>query len=363
MTAKRRSTTSRSGRKKKSGILKKVFIAFILMIALSSGGAFIYFYGKVFKPNMHLKDGKTDYVYIRTTDTFTDVVNQLTDRNMLKDQHSFVWLSELMKYDQAVKPGKYLVTSGMNNKDLIVLLRSGKQEPVKIVLHSIRSKYDLAGKVGKLIEADSLGIIQLLNNNSFMAKYGLNSNTAIALFLPDTYEFYWSTTPEKFIERMYSYHEKFWDELRLSKAQELNLTKGEVCTLASIVQMETNKNDEKPTVAGVYLNRLRIGMALQADPTVVFAIGDFEMKRVSTADTKFPSPYNTYLHKGLPPGPIYLPTKQSIDAVLNFGKHNYLYFCAKDDFSGYHTFTNDYNQHLTNARKYHKALNKRKIKR
>jgi len=356
-------TKKKGSRKASKGLFRKVIFSFLIILGLSAGGAFYYYYGKVFKPNIFLSNGKTDYVYIKTNDTFIDVVNQLVDRKMLKDQNSFIWLSEMMKYDQSVKAGRYLVKSGMNNKDLISLLRSGKQEPLKLVIHSIRTKNELAGKVGKQIEADSSEIINLLNDKSYMMKFGLNSQNAISLFMPNTYEFYWNTTAERFLEKMHSHYEKFWNEERLGKARSMRLTPGEVSTLASIVQMETNKSDEKPTVAGVYMNRLRIGMALQADPTVIFAIGDFSIKRVSKADTKFPSPYNTYENKGLPPGPIYLPTQQSIDAVLNYRQHNYLYFCAKDDFTGYHTFTNDYNQHLANAAKYHKALNRRKIKR
>jgi UPF0755 protein len=350
-------------KKQKRGMMFKIIVSLVIVLMLSTVGAFVYFYEKVFRPNVFLSEGKTDYLFIKTTDTFTDVVNQLVERNLLRDKASFVWLSEYMKYDQGVKAGKYLIKNQMSNKELVQLLRSGKQEPVKIVLHAIRTKHELAGKIAKQLEADSLGLIRLLNDDGFLSKFGLDSYSAISLFIPDTYEFYWNTPNDKFIERMQTYYEKFWNDERKAKARAIGLKPAEVSTLASIVQMETNKGDEKPRVAGVYMNRIRIGMPLQADPTVIFGIGDFTIKRVSSADTKHNSPYNTYQNKGLPPGPIYLPTKQSIDAVLNFEKHNYLYFCARDDFSGYHTFTNDYNQHLANARKYHKALNKRNIRR
>lgn len=361
MTAKARKKSKSA--KSKRGLGFKIIVSFIAVLIVSAAFAFWYFYEKVFRPNIFLGTSQTEYVYIKTTDSFTDVVNQLVERQLIRDKASFVWLSEYLKYNESVKPGKYLIKDRMNNKDLVLLLRSGKQEPVKVVLHAIRTKAELAGKIGRQLEADSAGLMKLMNDDTYMAKYGLNKFTAISLFLPNTYEFYWSTPNEKFMERMHSYYEKFWNAERLNKANALGLSPGEVSTLASIVQMETHKADEKPKVAGVYINRLRIGMPLQADPTVIFGIGDFTIKRLSTADTKHPSPYNTYQVKGLPPGPIYLPTQQSIDAVLNYEKHNYLYFCARDDFSGYHTFTNDYNQHLANARKYHKALNKRNIRR
>jgi len=227
---------------------------------------------------------------------------------------------------------------------------------VKVSFISVRSLDILAGKVAANIEADSTEIAQLLKSPETAQKYGFDERTFMAMFIPNSYEFYWNTSAEQFVERMAKEFKAFWTEERLQKAENIGMTQSQVSTLASIVEVETQQNDEKARVAGVYINRLNLGMLLQADPTVVYAVGDFTLKRVLNKHLEIESPYNTYKYSGLPPGPINIPSISSIDAVLNYEKHNYKFFCAKDDFSGYHVFAVTNAQHEANARKYHKAL-------
>jgi UPF0755 protein len=252
----------------------------------------------------------------------------------------------------------------MSNNELINLLRAGMQEPVKVTFNTVRTKEQLAGKVAKNIEADSLSIITLLNDADFCAKYGFDRYKIITLFLPNTYEFYWNTSAEDFVERMAKEYKNFWNEERKQKAKKIGLTQSEVATLASIVQAEQSiHRSEWPMVAGLYMNRINKGMMLQSDPTLIFAIGDFTINRVLNKDKEIESPYNTYKHIGLPPGPILLPETKAIDAVLNFEKHEFVYMCAKEDLSGYHNFSKTLSQHNIYAQRYREALNKRGIMR
>lgn len=285
----------------------------------------------------------------------------LTDSSFIIDSESFDWVARQKNYPQLVKAGRFKIRHGMSNNQIVNLLRSGAQEPVKITVNKVRSMRKLAEAVGSKLEADTDELYRLLTDNSYLSKFGKTRETAFTLFITDTYHFNWNTSAEQFIERMYAETVKFWDDKRREKADAVKLTPDEVYTLASIVEEETIKNDEKPDVAGVYLNRIRIGMPLQADPTVKYAVGDFEIKRILNKHLEVNSPYNTYKHRGLPPGPICIPSKSSIDAVLNYNKHKYLYFCAKADFSGYHAFARNLIEHNANAEKYRKALNKNKI--
>lgn len=248
----------------------------------------------------------------------------------------------------------------MSNNELINLLRSGHQTPVNLVFNKLRIKSQLAGKVAKQLEADSTSIMHLINNPVFLTKYDLDTSNVMAVFIPNTYEFFWNTNAEQFFDRMYSEYQRFWTDTRKEKQRKTKLTPIEVVILASIVEEESNKNAEKPTISGVYLNRLKKQIPLQADPTIKFALGNFEIKRVLKKHLEVNSPYNTYKNRGLPPGPICLPSIATIDAVLNFENHKYLYFCAKDDFSGYHVFSNTLQQHNQNAIRYQKALSKLK---
>jgi UPF0755 protein len=245
----------------------------------------------------------------------------------------------------------------MNNLQLVRMLRSGQQTPVRVTFNTVRTQEELAEKISVNLEVSKEQVLELLQDSVYIRKFGFEEETVMSLFIPNTYEFWWDTSAEELFERMHKEYQSFWTEARSQKAQDLGLSKEEVSTLASIVQAESQKSDERPKIAGVYLNRLRIGMPLQADPTLVFAAGDFSIKRLTAKQMAIDSPYNTYKYAGLPPGPINLPDINSLDAVLNFEKHSYLYFCAKEDFSGYHSFAVGYDEHLSNARRYQRALN------
>jgi UPF0755 protein len=360
MPPKRRSSSKKAG-KKGSGSFKKILISLSILLLISFGSSFYYYYGKVFKPNLTLNGQKTGFIYIKSNDTFEDVVNQLTAKSMLQNQASFIWMAEFLNYKDHVLPGRYKVKDRMNNKELVSLLRSGKQEPLRIAIQNLRTKEQLAGKVGGLLEADSIALIQYLNDKGKMEKLGLTPETALSYFLPDTYEFYWNTPVPKFIERMGKAYDKFWNDERRKMATDMGLSPAEVSTLASIVMQESNRSDEWPIIAGVYYNRYLKGMKLQADPTVKFALNDASIRRIRNNHLQVESPYNTYKYAGLPPGPIYMPSAKCIDAVLRYQHHNYIYFCAKPDGSGYHAFSVTYEQHLQNAKKYQKNLNQRGI--
>ena len=250
----------------------------------------------------------------------------------------------------------------MNNNDLVNLLRSGKQSPVKVTFNNVRSLKDVSSKLSQYLEADSNQIYESFIDNKFLSDNQLNINNVISVFIPNTYEFYWNTSADDLRARMMREYKTFWNRERRKKAAKLKLSYSEISTLASIVEKEQNiRSDERPKIAGLYLNRIQQGMKLESDPTLIFALQDFNINRVLNKDKKVDSPYNTYKFKGLPPGPICIPSINSIDAVLNFEKHDYIFMCAKEDFSGYHNFATTYKQHLVNARKYQRMLNKKRI--
>jgi UPF0755 protein len=243
------------------------------------------------------------------------------------------------------------------------MLRKGEQEPVHFTLNAVHTKVQLASRVGGKLEADSIALLNMLNDDAYLSRYGMNVNTILSLFVPQTYEFYWTTSAEAFMERMAREYKKFWNEERKGKARAIGLSQTEVVTLASIVEEEQSRfDDEKPLIAGVYMNRLKAHMPLQSDPTVRYALGDFSVNRVLSEDLRTPSPYNTYLHAGLPPGPICFPEPSSVDAVLNYKKHNYIYMCAEFG-TGRHHFAETFEQHKLNAQRYRDALDKNGIKR
>jgi len=362
MTTKRPTKSKkRSGSKEKPYSIKRIIISFAILVFVSLCISFSYFYSRVFSPNLIIEGKSSEYIYIKSSDSFEDVLNQLSNRGMLKNRESFIWLSSFMDYQKKVKPGRYKVKDGMTNRELVAILRSGKQEPVRITFQNIRTKQALAGKVGRNLEADSSSIMEILNDNKILERYGLDSPKALSLFLPDTYEFYWNTTASEFVDKFGVSYLEFWNEDRKKQAASIGLSPGEISIIASIVVQESNKSDEWPTIAGVYLNRLRTGMKLQADPTVKFALNDFDLRRIRGNHLQVESPYNTYKYVGLPPGPIYMAGKRSIDAVLNYQSHSYLYFCARSDRSGYHDFAVTFEQHKQNARRYQSSLNARGI--
>lgn len=289
------------------------------------------------------------------------VYNTLIDNNILINQKAFRWVAKKKEYKGIVKPGRYSIEKGMTTNSLVNMLRSGDQSPVKITFNNVRFKEELAGKVSKYIQADSTSILRLFSNEELIQDFGFETETFRAMFIPNTYEMYWTTTADEFAKRMKAEYDRFWNDSRLKKASTLGLKPVEVITLASIVQSETIKQDELKVVAGLYINRLNKGMLLQADPTIKYAVGDYSLKRVLTKHLEIDSPYNTYKNAGLPPGPIAFPEITSIDAVLNYEKHKYLFMCAKEDFSGYHNFARTLGQHNRNAEKYRKALDKNRI--
>lgn len=337
---------------------KKIFL--IIFIVLAALAIVAYIFGKKYRDYIFAANIKMEtevaYIYIPNGSNYDDVVSILKESGYVIDIESFEQVSEWKKYSKKILAGRYEITDGMSNNELVNLLRSGKQTPVKLSFISVRSLDVFAGKVAVYIEADSTEIADLLYSNEIITKYGFNEKTFMSMFIPNTYEFYWNTSAEKFIERMAEEYKKFWSDSRKQKAAALGMSQSEVATLASIVESESQMNDERPTIAGVYINRINIGMLLQADPTVVYAVGDFTLRRVLKRHTKIDSPYNTYMYAGLPPGPICIPSVSSLDAVLNYEKHNYKYFCAKEDFSGYHNFASSLSQHNNNANKYHRAL-------
>jgi UPF0755 protein len=353
--------------KKKKGIsfFLKVVIA-ALIIAFAAGGYWAYNkYKAIYLPNVFLNAKKSEYVYIPTGSKVEDVSRILHENGIIINKATFEWVAEQKNYKNHIHPGRYLVKNLMSNNKLVDLLRSGEQEPLKITFNNIRTKDQLVTKVSALLEADSAEFHHLMHDKDFLNnKFGLNEAAILTMFIPNTYEFFWNTSAEQFLERMAKEYKSFWTEERKSRARSIGLSQTEVSVLASIVQAEQSRhNDEKPIIAGLYLNRLKKGMLLQSDPTLIYALGDFTIKRVLNIHKEVESPFNTYKYKGLPPGPINLPEISSLDAVLNFQKHDFIYMCAKEDFSGYHSFSKTYDQHLNYARKYQAALNKRKIMR
>ncbi|MBP6334062.1 MAG: endolytic transglycosylase MltG [Bacteroidia bacterium] len=346
-------------KKKKFRRILWIIVVVLLVITAALG---VKIYNFVFSPNVRSVSAGPNFVLIPTGSDIDDVVRILKERNFLIDEKSFLFSAQQMKYADKVKPGRYLLEAGMNNKELVSLLRSGRQTPIKLIFNNIRTKNELALRIGEQIEASPDAILNLMNDPDYVAELGFTTENILCLFIPDTYEFYWNTSADQFMKKMLKEYQKFWNPVRTAKAVGIAFNPVEVSIIASIVQQESNQATERPTIAGVYINRVRKNWKLEADPTLVYALGDFEIKRVLNEYKKIDSPYNTYMYKGLPPGPICLPSKSSIEAVLNYSKHNYMYFCAREDFSGYHNFANSYVQHLINARKFQKALNKRGIR-
>lgn len=348
-------------RNKKRSIFNRIFRNILLIVIILLAYAGYYAYHSFYSSNIWLGSQSQAYVYIPTNADFEDVKSLLYQNGLIVNRKSFEWMAKIKKYPSHIRPGRYKIEEGMSNSGIINKLRSGNQDAVKLVFNNIRNKEELAGRISKEIEADSTSIINLLNDPNYVASFGMTPLNVITLFIPNTYEVYWNITAKDFVERMAKEYKKFWNEVRVAKLEEIRMNRTEVMTLASIVEKETNRDKEKPDVAGVYVNRLHRNWLLQADPTLVFALGDFSIKRVLNEYKKINSPYNTYMYLGLPPGPICLPSISSIDAVLNYRKHNYMYFCAREDFSGYHNFAVDAEGHALNASRYQQALNRRNI--
>lgn len=330
-------------------------IIFFVLLSLLFGGVFFAWQPiKSYLSPAVPEKIEDPYVCIPTGASFDQVVSILKQGGFIRDEVNFRWLAEQMNYKKnKMRTGRFKIEPGWTNRQLIQHLRSGEQAPVNVVLNSERLPEDVAGKVSRFIEADSLSLVQTFHNRAYLSELGLTEETLLTAFIPNTYEFYWNTDAKGFVGRMIKEHAAFWNKNdRRAKAKQQGLTEKEVYILASIVERETNANSEKPAIAGVYLNRLRIGMKLQADPTCVFATRDFGAKRVTEWHTTYDSPYNTYVYTGLPPGPISMASIPSIDAVLNPEKHRYLYFCARPDESGTHVFAESFAAHKINAERF-----------
>ena len=317
---------------------------------------FVYYgYQIVYTPNV-LVDREDQMFIVRNGYTYRQVQEDLAKGRFVNDFVSFSFLARLMDYDKEIKPGRYLLERNMTNVAAIRVLRAGIQEPVNITFTHVRLLSELGDKITKNTGVSSGEFYEALDEFVVTNNEGFTKETILCMFLPNTYEVYFNVLPEGLVERMRTEYKKFWNEKRLESAKKIELTPIEVSILASIVQAETVKQDEAPIIAGLYINRMKKDMALQADPTLVFAVGDFTLKRVLNEHKEVDSPYNTYTHTGLPPGPINMPRIAIIEAVLDYANHNYIYMCAREDFSGYHNFAGTLTEHSKNARKYQTAL-------
>ena len=331
----------------------RIFLAGIVVGAAVAAWGIISFKGNAVVQERELFVGR-DLTYEALVDSL---------KPSIKHHFAFDLYAKRLALSDSYKVGHYVIEDGMNVIEIVRMLKLGLQTPVNVTMNNVKIPAQLAGKLAKQIEADSVEIVEVLTDKALAKELGFDSPLAMfSIFLPNTYEFYWTVKPREFVERMYREYKRFWDGARDEKRKRSGLDRVEVATLASIVYEETRKVDEMPRVAGVYINRLKTGMPLQADPTIKYALQDFGMRRILNRHLKTPSPYNTYINKGLPPSPICMPSIEAIDAVLNFEKHQYLFFCARPTFDGYHNFARNYSEHLRNARAYQAELNKRNIK-
>lgn len=335
----------------------KWFVVGIFLMAIIAGVWGLRLYNDIYKSNV-VKDG---LLYVPTGADFQQVVDSLDKGDFLKKKSSFHWVANKKNYPQRIRPGAYMIRKGWSNNKLVDLLRQGNQTPVKVTFNNIRFREELAARLAGYLEPDSAAFLSVLNNEKMASDMGFSPETLPVIFIPNSYEMYWNTSPVKFVERMKWEYDRFWNDSRRQKAANLGLSPLQIVTIASIVQEETNKNEEKSRMAGVYINRFKRGWLLQADPTVKYALGNFGIKRILTEYLSVDSPYNTYKYAGLPPGPINFPDIVSVEAVLNAEQHDYMYFSAKEDFSGYHYFAKSLAEHNRNAARYQQALNRVRI--
>jgi UPF0755 protein len=305
---------------------------------------------------------KTVYIYIDENKDYNALIGQLEDSARIESPSNFDRMASILSYKDNIKTGRYAVTPDMTAYDLLKNLRNGHQTPIKLKFNNIRTKEDLASRIAGQLMFSEESLLNKLSDAEVCQSFGFTPEDVVAMFIPNTYEIYWDMSTDNFLQRMKREYNRFWNEERTAKAKEAGLSPIEISTLASIVEEECTFSDEYPVVAGLYLNRLRIGQPLQADPTVKFAVGDFSLRRILNKHLEVDSPYNTYQHAGLPPGPIRIPSIRGIDAVLNYNKNDYLYMCAKEDFSGRHNFARTYAAHQANATRYRNALNARGIR-
>ena len=336
----------------------KIFIyifATVVVLALALGW---YIRSTVFKP---LELSETAYIYIEPSTNYGGVITQIKEKVNLPSDKIFEMISDRMNYANNIKTGRYAIKDGMTVPEMIRMLRSGNQSPVKLTFNNMRTREDLSGRISEQLMLDSLTLLSALTDETKVEALGFDTNTVVAMFIPNTYEVYWNTSLENLLNRMQKEYNTFWNESRKAKAKEIGLSPVEVSTLASIVEEEATYSDEYPIVAGLYLNRLKRGQRLEADPTVKFAVGDFALRRILYKHLEIESPYNTYRNEGLPPGPIRIPSIKGIDATLSPTNHNYLFMVAKEDLSGRHNFSTTHAEHVRHAQRYQRALNEKKI--
>lgn len=344
----------------KNGLMKKWVLVITGVLLVGVSGVLILWF-LVFKTSIKLDTGEQVSFYVPTGSGFEEVINRLEEMEIISHPDLFRSMAIRKNLPRHIYPGHYLISEGMSHNALINMLRAGKQVPEMVTFHNIRTMAQLSGRIAAQIETDSASLHHYLSSPETLQQFGLTPEALAGIFIPNTYELYWNSTPEAFVRRMVREYERFWTGERKDKAAKLKLTPNNVSTLASIIDEETRFDEEKATIAGVYINRLRKGIPLQADPTIKFALNDFDKSRILTTDLNVNSPYNTYRNRGIPPGPIRIPSIAAIDAVLNHEQHDYLYFCARDDFSGYHHFSRTLQEHNRYAQRYRKALDQRRI--
>lgn len=341
--------------------MKKLLIV-VLLLAMVGGWWAWDKYDSIYGANVSLDGGEEVELFIYEEDSYEQVESKILAMDILDDADSFIWVADKKSYPDLVKTGRYVIKDGMSNNNLVDMLRAGNQTPIKISFNNVRNLPQLAGKLAQKLEPDSLEFLSTLTDAEIIKSYGFSQETFISMFIPNTYELYWTSTPEAFVKRMANEFKTFWNDTRMAKARALGLSQSEIMTIASIVQAEQSiRPQEWPTIAGLYLNRVRKGMKLESDPTVIFAVGDFGIRRVLNKHLKVDSPYNTYKNPGLPPGPIRMPDVGAIDAVLNSEDHDYIFMCAKADLSGYHHFSETLREHNRYAREYRRTMNTNRI--
>ena len=340
----------------KRTFIRRVMALFVVLL-LAAG---FWAYRMVLASNFSIKE--TTYVYVDSQKNFNDLCNQLKDSASCKSLASFKQLAYLIGYPDKMKTGRYAIEPGTGNLRLLKNLIGGLQSPIRITFNNIRLRTDLAQRLDDQLMVTKDELLTRFADSAYCAELGFTTETIQCMFIPNTYELYWDITPDNFMKRMQKEYKAFWTADRLAKAAKIGITPVQVSVLASIVEEETAKADEMGMVAGLYLNRLQINMPLQADPTVKYAVGDVTLKRIMFEHLQVESPYNTYKHTGLPPGPIRVPSIKGINSVLNHDQHNYIYMCAKEDFSGRHNFASTLAEHAKNANRYRAELNRRQIK-
>lgn len=345
---------------KKMNLDRKSWLGCLAVALLLFTSLGVWMYNLLWRSNFNQE--RTTYIYIDQQTDFGGLCKQLTDSAGCERIGSFKQLAGFMKYPAHIKTGRYAVEKGMGNWELLNRLRRGLQTTTLVTFNNIRFKEDLAARFDEQLMLDKDELLVLWNDSLYCDSLGFSIQTLPLLFIPNTYELYWNVPPKKLMRRMLREYNAFWNKQRKQKAAELGLTPVEVAILASIVEEESAAADEYPIIAGLYLNRLKAGIPLQADPTVKYAVGDFTLQRILFEHLEIDSPYNTYKHIGLPPGPLRIPTLQGVDAVLNYTKHRYLYMCAKEDLSGRHNFAKTLAEHNRNANRYRMELNRRKIR-